>query len=287
MVEILCPHCEEEIGLDDEASGEFSCPYCEGDFEWNTEPEWEAAEEISERNNRRIQGEDVPPIPPIEWFGHGFSFFMVIFMILCLTSGSYYSISASGSSEGFELTIVDYEFGLNSFSGESFGETETSSYLGEIMNINLAVALTCDILPEECSSVVRDSENEVEFYESWNSAGNFLGFFLILALLSSIAVFAFRMYLFLDLLNVVAFNERMYVVSTYGKLFLPFVIGGLLLIGMILFMLISPGASLFEDLISTSLPWADLSSGFGLIVWSSLLVSIFYPVFSIFEMNAE
>lgn len=36
MVEIVCPHCEEEIELDDDASGEFLCPLCDGEFEWNT-----------------------------------------------------------------------------------------------------------------------------------------------------------------------------------------------------------------------------------------------------------
>jgi len=35
MVEILCPHCEEEIGLDDDAVGEFSCPYCNENFTWD------------------------------------------------------------------------------------------------------------------------------------------------------------------------------------------------------------------------------------------------------------
>ena len=39
MVQILCPHCKEEIELDDDASGEFACPYCEGEFEWNMNPE--------------------------------------------------------------------------------------------------------------------------------------------------------------------------------------------------------------------------------------------------------
>lgn len=39
MVDILCPHCEEEIGLDDDASGEFACPHCEGEFEWNMQPQ--------------------------------------------------------------------------------------------------------------------------------------------------------------------------------------------------------------------------------------------------------
>lgn len=38
MVEIVCPHCEGEIALDDDASGEFACPHCDGEFEWNTNP---------------------------------------------------------------------------------------------------------------------------------------------------------------------------------------------------------------------------------------------------------
>jgi hypothetical protein len=35
MVEILCPHCEEEIGLDDDADGEFSCSLCDEEFIWD------------------------------------------------------------------------------------------------------------------------------------------------------------------------------------------------------------------------------------------------------------
>ena len=34
MVVIQCPHCEEEIVLDDDAFGEFECPHCEHEFEW-------------------------------------------------------------------------------------------------------------------------------------------------------------------------------------------------------------------------------------------------------------
>jgi len=45
MVEILCPHCEEGIELDDEASGEFACPHCGGEFEWNMDAEAEGYEE--------------------------------------------------------------------------------------------------------------------------------------------------------------------------------------------------------------------------------------------------
>ena len=45
MVEILCPHCEEGIELDDDASGEFACPHCGGEFEWNIQPEVEQLDE--------------------------------------------------------------------------------------------------------------------------------------------------------------------------------------------------------------------------------------------------
>ena len=38
MVEIVCPHCHEEIALNDDASGDFLCPLCDGTFEWNITP---------------------------------------------------------------------------------------------------------------------------------------------------------------------------------------------------------------------------------------------------------
>ena len=35
MVVIQCPHCEEDIELEDGASGLFDCPYCNKDFAWD------------------------------------------------------------------------------------------------------------------------------------------------------------------------------------------------------------------------------------------------------------
>ena len=37
MVEIVCPHCEEDIVLEDGDFGTFECPYCNGEFDWNEE----------------------------------------------------------------------------------------------------------------------------------------------------------------------------------------------------------------------------------------------------------
>ena len=52
MIEIICPHCDEEIALDDGASGEFTCPYCHGEFEWNNNPAIGGEEPLS------IEGEE-------------------------------------------------------------------------------------------------------------------------------------------------------------------------------------------------------------------------------------
>ena len=32
MVELQCPHCDEDIELDDGDSGLFNCPHCNEDF---------------------------------------------------------------------------------------------------------------------------------------------------------------------------------------------------------------------------------------------------------------
>lgn len=34
MIEIKCPHCNEDIELDDGESGLFECPYCDEEFNW-------------------------------------------------------------------------------------------------------------------------------------------------------------------------------------------------------------------------------------------------------------
>ena len=80
MVTILCPHCEEEIELEDDASGEFACPFCEGEFEWNMEPETVSARGASAGGGTARTGGGIPPIDPMAWVGHGLSIFMFIFV---------------------------------------------------------------------------------------------------------------------------------------------------------------------------------------------------------------
>ena len=38
MVVIECPHCDEDLEMDDGAYGLFECPYCGGEYEWGEKP---------------------------------------------------------------------------------------------------------------------------------------------------------------------------------------------------------------------------------------------------------
>lgn len=284
MVAILCPHCEEEIELEDDASGEFACPYCEGEFEWNMEPEAGSTRAGSYGGGSEQTGAGIPRLNPMEWVGHALSIFMFIFVILCLGSGSLYSVTASATLEGQSFVVIDVSYGANDYSGEEFLEPVSSTYVDEIAELEAERAEMCEWFPDECST---HNAEEIEILESWNQAGNVLGFFAIITLLTTIAVVIFRLLLMLDSMETMVLNERIYVTSTYAKTFLPFFTSGCLLLGMILFMILSPGASLYESLLNEEFTGADLSSGFGMIVWFSILISIGYSVFSIFEMNVE
>jgi hypothetical protein len=93
MVEILCPHCEEEIELDDDASGEFACPHCEGEFEWNVDAPAEEAD-------TDMYG------PPV---GGGAALRWTMGLIIAIVGFSIILISLFGLFIGSELSEFDSE----------------------------------------------------------------------------------------------------------------------------------------------------------------------------------
>ncbi|HIF46708.1 MAG TPA: hypothetical protein EYQ73_07970 [Candidatus Poseidoniales archaeon] len=40
MGDILCPHCEEDIELEEGEYGLFECPYCDEEFSWSNQKKW-------------------------------------------------------------------------------------------------------------------------------------------------------------------------------------------------------------------------------------------------------
>ena len=116
MVEILCPHCEEEIELEDGASGDFECPHCEGEFEWNVKPK---SIKISSYDSDEF--EDMPMVPVVAgvafclWMGWiiiGSIYTMYIGMTLSSLESEY------GTGTGFGALII-----ISSLVAMGFGGT--------------------------------------------------------------------------------------------------------------------------------------------------------------------
>ena len=104
MVEILCPHCEEEIELEDGASGDFECPHCEGEFEWNVKPK---SIKISSYDSGEF--DDMPMVPIVAgvafclWMG-----WILIGSIYTMYIGMAFSSMESeyGTGTGFGALII-------------------------------------------------------------------------------------------------------------------------------------------------------------------------------------
>ena len=113
MVEILCPHCVGEIELDDDASGEFECPLCNGEFEWN----------IPEENTEIMTTTSNNPVVLTSNIVHGLGALLLIIglfsnWVVLITDSSYIG------PFGIELKFFDLNMSLSWFGmfGEDFGD---------------------------------------------------------------------------------------------------------------------------------------------------------------------
>lgn len=113
MVEILCPHCEGEIELDDDASGEFACPLCDGEFEWN----------IPEENTEIMTTTSNNPVVLTSNIIHGLGALLLIIglfsnWVVLITDSSYIG------PFGIELKFFDLNMSLSWFGmfSEDFGD---------------------------------------------------------------------------------------------------------------------------------------------------------------------
>lgn len=153
MVEILCPHCDEEIELDDDASGTFACPFCEGEFEWNLEEE-DALEEF-EADDGLFYTTDFHPMPAVRLtLGISFSIWMGVYalgglftIVAGMMVGSVESEIGTGTSLGLLVMllglvitgagITGLVFGIKTARGDLIGVIATSiiSGVGIIISI--------------------------------------------------------------------------------------------------------------------------------------------------------
>jgi hypothetical protein len=424
MVEILCPHCEGEIELDDDASGEFGCPLCDGEFEWNVEEDESFDDAVVHTDNRIVttdfeekpavpkvagiafsiymglviilgiygiiagllvssvesslgtgtgfgaifivislitialgiagmifgiktaKGEFIPlivitcisglmllftvfgfedaadipsilialaftvgnlccifvpilkaqftgvlvtssdpskprkmvnefdkskSIHPLEWAGHGVSLVMLIIVIICLTSSSWYTISVD-DDDLFTMGLSEVEIGW-----ESWSEPATYSEIVEDEE-DYYDARCVDGSSAECD----DIKQSLDYWKSWKTSTLILKVMLIITLVVAIIGIISRLAAILANTGLMNLPDKGYMVNDIVRKFSSIVVCLLLLVGVVIFMIIQPGIGPDELWFGGT---EDVDGSFGAMVWIAIVFSMSVPVLSKFEID--
>ena len=168
MVEILCPHCEGEIELEDDASGEFACPLCDGEFEWNVDEE----DSSGARTGFTFDASSIKPIAVVQGVIVGISFIVVL---MCFTADPLYTLSIEDDEWLYSADTMTVQAD-NEIYGMS-GTEEYSAYINHLTEIKEEYQGAFD---------TEDIDKMVEAMEGWDSAGNTYQFLTMIALISMI-----------------------------------------------------------------------------------------------------
>ena len=130
MVAILCPHCQGEVELDADESGEFECPHCGREFEWNIK---DGDSTIANPGSGKVAppyawlfskaGLVAIPVPLILSFVL-LPFSLVAGLVMIFLSANFFIAGSTlGSWLSEELTKFDFSDGIESFWGIMFAVT--------------------------------------------------------------------------------------------------------------------------------------------------------------------
>ena len=170
MVEILCPHCEGEIELEDDASGEFACPLCDGEFEWNVDEE----DSSGARNGFTFDASSIKPIAVVQGAIVGISFIVVL---MCFTADPLYTLSIEDDEWLYSADTMTVQA-----DNEIYGMSGTEEYSAYINHLTKQNEECVTYLGEKCDGI----DEMVEAMEGWDSAGNTYQFLTLIALISMI-----------------------------------------------------------------------------------------------------
>ena len=211
-------------------------------------------------------------IHPLEWAGHGVSLVMLIIVIICLTSSSWYTISADGDdilTMGLSEVKLDFGFGFGSESAtySEIVEDEEDYYNSRCVDGSSA----------ECDGI----KQTVDYWKSWKTSTLILKVMLIITLVVAIVGVVSRLAAILANTGLMELPDKMYMLNDLIRRFSPIVVCILLLIGVIIFMIIQPGLGPDEF-------WSDaddVDGSFGAMVWIALIFSVLVPILTKFEID--
>ena len=136
MVEILCPHCEEGIELDDDAYGEFECPHCDGEFEWGEKPK--------RKNKPKSDSEPMSGVVALSHALHGAGALMLIIglFVSWITIGGFLEITPFG----MRVSLFGFGESVGWFTILGEGEGSILAITGILFMILTIVAVISQIL---------------------------------------------------------------------------------------------------------------------------------------------
>ena len=253
MVEILCPHCEEEIELEDDASGEFACPYCDGEFEWNLPPE-------KPKNQSSSHSSIELSVSPLVIGREVLQILVLTLLVVGLTGPTLYSTSSVGD---------DLEFTAQDVSGTDYEEQIEMAKDGKEFCLMLG-STECGVF-----------DNMVDAFGLWNLAGNVYSLFMFLALATMVVSIFGRALSGLTMAGKLAMPTSWFRQSHFVGKFGIFIGCIFWIVAMLSFIVISPSVESSLGLTESEAEELALSGGFSALVWLSILLSIAMPVLTV------
>ena len=272
MVDILCPHCEEEIALDDDASGEFACPYCGGEFEWNVpEPAPTTRKKKPKNTDYNPNGMFSNPVKIV----NAVLFVLVFIMIQRSYGATYFSVSDEDNNS--------LRFGLNDYEEHyANGDIYAAYYADEI--IYGEEVYDSDCMRSDSDIVYCNSLEEfIDFYKGFNRAGAILGLMLWPGLMLSFILLVSKILMFLDEKESMSLSDDWLNRMRVFDYIAPIIISVFLIFGNVMFLLLKPK----PELVFFEVALGDMDSGFTAFPFIVMMIALIFAISSIVRINLE
>jgi hypothetical protein len=212
-------------------------------------------------------------IHPVEWISHAVSLVVLIVIIICLSSGSWYTVTVDGEID-IVMDLSGPEFPI--FAG--FGDETYSDISDEFELLYNDICL--DGSNKECDEI----KSDIDYWNSWNMSTLILKIMLIVSLIVCIIGILSRLVAILANNGMINLPDKGYMANDKVRKFSPLVTCSLLFIAIVLFMIMQPGNT--GDYWQT---WFDgdveVETSFGFVVWIGLIFAMLTPVLSKFEID--
>lgn len=297
MVVIECPHCEEDLEMDNDAYGLFECPYCGNEYEWGEKPKSKVSRstnlsklkkksKISKPTVDTAAKESVMLVESNHILMTMFTILMMTIILAGLNSDFWYK--ESWEDENYDVNAeveIGYSFSTRTMiSTSTYEDVETTNirsgyyseaieYLEEQIEDSRDFCSDWDLNDTECDEMIGEEQDALDQYQSLNTAGTILWIFLMLGLICSVAIILLNFCAILDDYQTMQLPDNIY--QNYSKInnILTLTLPLLLITGCLLYWLIIPDFESFYDEIP-----GNYSAWPGMIWWVTVFISIGYII---------